>query len=175
MWELPLYVPFVFVALPLRGKSNGMDYFELWEELPFPCWGYWKQLMCGIKVITQGCMYCVAQWTHHSVQGGGKNPSILWCHQAWNQTTANNATDLYNTGLERLVKHISTANLWDVLSRTWTNRMKCGKIKLCLICSQVLAIYWWLETWVWNEFSCDLVNIWQQVAYCWMTSSNHDT
>ena len=42
-WELPLSVQFVYVALPLEGKSNGMDYFGLWEGLPSPCRGYGKQ------------------------------------------------------------------------------------------------------------------------------------
>ena len=43
VWELPLSVPFVFAALPLRVKSNGMDYFGLWEGLPSPWWGHGKQ------------------------------------------------------------------------------------------------------------------------------------
>ena len=44
VWELPLSVPFVFVALPLGG-SNGMDYYGLCEGLPSPWWGYGKQPM----------------------------------------------------------------------------------------------------------------------------------
>ena len=43
VWDLPLSVPFVFMAFPLSRKSNGMDYFGLWEDLPSPCWGYEKQ------------------------------------------------------------------------------------------------------------------------------------
>ena len=42
-WELPLSIPFLFIALPHRGKSNGVDYFGLWEGLPSPWWGYGKQ------------------------------------------------------------------------------------------------------------------------------------
>ena len=39
----PLSVPFFFVALPLRRKSNGMGYFGLWEALPSPWWDFGKQ------------------------------------------------------------------------------------------------------------------------------------
>ena len=48
VWELPLHVPFVFVALPLGGKSNEMDYFGLWEGLPSPWWGYGKPPQYGV-------------------------------------------------------------------------------------------------------------------------------
>ena len=53
VWELPLSVPFVVVALPLGGKSNGLDYFGLLEGLPSPWWGHGKQPQFPLVDITQ--------------------------------------------------------------------------------------------------------------------------
>ena len=66
--------PFVFVALQLGGKSNGMDYFGLWEGLPSPWWGHGKQPQFSLLDITQiyltDCFwfnYGLSWWTNMSI------------------------------------------------------------------------------------------------------------